>query len=134
MIIYIAGKMTGLPDLGRGAFMEAASALEKSGHTVINPAVLPTVLKRNSYMPICLAMLNAADAIFLLPGWEDSPGARLEHDYAVYHGKKVCGHGRWKPLLRSDSGKVLVWGHKECGCMVADKMLTCPECGADMRG
>lgn len=91
MIIYIAGKMTGLPDLGRGAFAEAAAALEKSGHTVINPAVLPTGLRRESYMPICMAMLDAADAIYMLPGWEKSPGARLEHDYAVYHEKRVYG-------------------------------------------
>nr|DAL51615.1 MAG TPA_asm: protein of unknown function (DUF4406) [Caudoviricetes sp.] len=41
------------------------------------------------YMRICLAMLDSADAIGLLHGWGNSPGARIEHDLARYNGKQV---------------------------------------------
>lgn len=89
MIIYVAGKMTGLPNMGRERFMQAERMLESFGYVVLNPAVLPDGLKFDAYMPICLAMLNAADAIFLMDGWRDSMGATLEHDYALYQGKQV---------------------------------------------
>ena len=87
--VYIAGKMAGLPDKGVAAFAEAEKALKDWGLVVLNPAVLPNGLPGNSYMPICLGMVEAADALVLLPGWEDSPGARLEKAYAEYQHKPV---------------------------------------------
>lgn len=94
MRIYISGKMTGLPDLGREMFMAAQSQLERDSRNVIlNPAVLPPGLPRESYMPMCLAMLDAADAVLMLPNWRDSAGARLEHDYAMYQGKRILYSG-----------------------------------------
>lgn len=87
--VYIAGKMNGLPDKGVAAFAAAEKALKDCGLVVLNPAVLPNGLPGNSYMPICLGMVDAADALVLLPGWEDSPGARLEKAYAEYQHKPV---------------------------------------------
>lgn len=89
MIIYIAGKMTGLPDLGREHFKMAERRLKKAGHTVLNPAILPDTLPKDAYLPICLAMIDAADSLYMLSGWEDSRGARLERDYAGYQGKLI---------------------------------------------
>ena len=89
MIVYIGGKMTGLPDLGRSRFARAEERLQEAGHIVINPAVLPDGLAPDAYMPICLAMLDAADAIFLLDNWRESPGAQLELGYARYQGKRI---------------------------------------------
>jgi len=40
-------------------------------------------------MRICLSMIDSADGIYLLPGWEDSPGAQIEKAYAEYTGKFV---------------------------------------------
>ena len=89
MIVYIAGKMTGLPDKGRGLFHATADRLRARGFAVIDPAALPDDLPATAYMPICLAMLAQADAILLLPGWEDSSGALVEKAFAEYQGKKV---------------------------------------------
>lgn len=89
MVIYIAGKMTGLPDYGRDKFRTAQEELEAGGYTVINPAVLPTTLRKESYMPICMAMIDAADAIYALKGFDKSVGALLEIHYARYQGKDV---------------------------------------------
>ena len=61
MIIYIAGKMRGLPDLGKAEFDAAAERLREEGHIVLNPAGLPVGMPIDRYMPICLAMVNAAD-------------------------------------------------------------------------
>lgn len=89
MIVYISGKMYGRPDRGKKQFDEAEERLKRMGHIVLNPANLPQGMPDDRYMPICLAMVDAADAIYLLNGFNDSPGARLESDYAGYQNKKI---------------------------------------------
>ena len=89
MIIYLSGAMASCPKTYKGIFAEAQALLENEGHTVINPATLPQGLAGDKYMPICLAMLDAAEAIYLFNDWEHSPGALLEYSYAVYQGKKT---------------------------------------------
>lgn len=89
MIVYIAGKMSGLPDLGRENFRRLEKKLTDRGHVVLNPAVLPVGLRPESYMPICLAMIDAADAVCIGNGWETSKGAKIELRYAEYQGKLV---------------------------------------------
>ena len=88
-IVYLAGPMNGVADYNRPAFNEAEKALKAQGYIVINPAMLPTKLPYDSYMPICLALMNAADTVCMLPGWKYSPGAKLEYRYAEYHGKPI---------------------------------------------
>lgn len=89
MKLYLAGKMTGLPDYGRAQFNEAEQRLTKRGHIVLNPARLPLGLEPEQYMRIGIAMLESADAIYILPGWETSRGTRLERHYARFLGKRV---------------------------------------------
>lgn len=89
MVVYIAGKMTGLPDKGRQMFAAAQAKLEGMGMTVLNPACLPDGMPGDRYMPICLSMVEQADELVLLPGWEDSPGARIEKAMAEYQKKRV---------------------------------------------
>ena len=93
MIIYIAGRMTGLPDKGRALFKKAEDTIREAGHIPLNPALLPDNMPREKYMPICMAMLEAADAIFMLGNWEDSNGAALERIYAQYQGKVILMEG-----------------------------------------
>lgn len=78
MKIYIAGPMSGLVEFNRPAFMFTAAKLTGRGNTVLNPAILPDGLSQAEYMDICLAMLRCAEVIYLLKGWEESPGARAE--------------------------------------------------------
>ena len=88
-IIYIAGPMRGLPDLGRANFNRAEELLKKEGWIVLNPARLPVGMPDGAYMPICLAMLEQADTICTLEGWKHSQGACLEMEYAAMQGKDV---------------------------------------------
>ncbi|AIJ07342.1 DUF4406 domain-containing protein [Edwardsiella anguillarum] len=78
MKIYIAGPMSGIPKFNRPAFHFEALRLSTLGHVVLNPATLPDGLSQPEYMDICLAMLRCADAIFMLPGWQNSAGAKAE--------------------------------------------------------
>lgn len=88
-VIYLAGKMSGLPDYGRGQFYKAEAVLRAQGNTVLNPACLPTDLPDTAYIPICLAMLDQCDIVLMLPGWEDSEGAKIEHIQALLSGKNI---------------------------------------------
>ena len=89
MRVYISGAMANRPDTYKQEFERVEKVLKKHGHVVINPAVLPEGLDHAKYMPICLAMVDSADIVFMLKGWGNSYGARLEHDYAIYQEKIV---------------------------------------------
>lgn len=80
MRIYIAGKMRGLPDLGFPAFRSAAAKLREKGHFVFDPSegCPPTADIRECLATDTNWICLHADAIALLPGWEDSRGARAE--------------------------------------------------------
>lgn len=88
-VVYIAGRMHGLPNLDKVRFFKAANELRWQGYFVLNPATLPDWLPQNRYMPMCLAMIDAADYVYALNNWTDSPGATLEVQYALYQGKGV---------------------------------------------
>lgn len=89
MIVYIAGPMKGKPENNRPAFAEAQRQLEEMGCIVLNPAVLPDGMPADAYMPICIAMVEQADAVYCLPGWVDSLGATIERTFALYQKKVI---------------------------------------------
>lgn len=89
-VAYIAGPITGVKDY-RARFKRAADKLGDQGWIVLNPAELPEGMVYEAYIPICLAMLAAADTLFVLPGSEKSCGALAEIAFARAMGKKtVC--------------------------------------------
>ena len=89
MKVYIAGPMTGLPHFNRPAFQQAAINLSFEKHVPLNPAILPDGLTEADYMAVGLTMLQRADAIYLLTGWQFSAGARAEHALALKLGLEV---------------------------------------------
>lgn len=88
MYFYIAGKVNGL-DNYKEYFDEAEGELCKFGHVCMNPSVLPEGFPWEAYMPICYAMIDCCDAVFMLKNWKDSKGAKLEHEYAKQHHKII---------------------------------------------
>lgn len=86
MNIYIAGPMTGLENYNFERFNAKETELIENGHRVLNPAKIGILPKYEMYWPINRAMLDGADAIYMLNGWEDSEGGRRELYYAVDHG------------------------------------------------
>lgn len=84
-VIYIAGKVTGLPvDEARALFDKPTAYLRKEGHTVINPMELIEDPKTewHSAMKTCIAALVKVDAVLLLDNWKDSEGATFEKEIA----------------------------------------------------
>lgn len=81
MKVYIAGAITGVSDYAE-RFGQAEERLKKAGHVVLNPAKLPAGMSKADYMRICLAMIDSADIVYLLPGANLSKGAAVERDTA----------------------------------------------------
>lgn len=86
--VYVSGKITGLEDYEKH-FNDAEKKLKLLGHKVMNPAALAKGFEWDDYMPICFAMINACDMVYMLPNWEDSKGAKLEKHYAESMGKRI---------------------------------------------
>jgi nucleoside 2-deoxyribosyltransferase len=109
MRIYLAGPMRGLPNLNREAFDYWAAKLRADGHEVFSPAennekiygahiyrdnpegdegkagIDGRVVFEHDLVWIC----RHADAVALMPGWENSKGAKAERAVAEALGAAV---------------------------------------------
>lgn len=110
MKVYIAGPMRGIPDFNREAFFEAQRRLGWLGHETFNPARwdeesgidltsqkgdLADIEPQGFDLAKALAhelelVLVWADAVCVLPGWENSRGAMAEVTAARAVGKPVA--------------------------------------------
>lgn len=90
-VLYLAGPMSGLPELNYPAFHAAAAVLRGRGFTVLNPAEnpAPDCGTWRGYMRMALRQLAQADWVAMLPRWERSRGARIEYRLARELGLRV---------------------------------------------
>ena len=90
--VYLAGPMSGLPHLNFPAFDAAAKNLRGKGYVVFNPTEIEDNMSKNikalAFEEITW-ICTEAEAVAMLPGWENSKGARAEHAIAVWLGLKI---------------------------------------------
>ncbi len=90
--IYISGPITGLPPKEvEQTFGRVAAKLNKLGWEAVSPLNngLPAEASYNEHMLRDLEMLAECRAIFMLKGWENSKGARIEFAEAVARKKTI---------------------------------------------
>lgn len=110
MVIYISGPITGQKDYIQ-RFEKAEKRIDKVtyGDIIINPAYILSVLPEGTpheiYMGVALKLLELADTIALLDGWEESRGCKEEVRYALKHDFliiEVPNKGRITQMLGKD--------------------------------
>lgn len=98
MKIYISGAITGVPNF-KEHFDGAERYLKKEliDAEIINPTmiVLPKSCTHEDYMKIDFMLLDLADAIYMLHGWDKSKGACMEYGYALAKGKEILFERRY---------------------------------------
>jgi len=100
-VIYIAGPMTGYPQLNVTAFYHMEAVLRRRGFIVINPAALnPCSRSWWACMMVCCWHLRLADAVVCLQGWQGSRGAQLECRIARWLGLPVYPPEALQALLQ----------------------------------
>lgn len=84
---YVAGPMTGYPELNYPAFHQTSERLRQMGFEVVSPAELNPITTpyREAMINDILALVRC-DHIVMLDGWEKSKGATLEHHIATVLG------------------------------------------------
>ncbi|KVF09643.1 hypothetical protein WJ05_17620 [Burkholderia vietnamiensis] len=112
MRLYLAGPMSGYPELNFPAFNAEASRLRGLGFQIVNPAEINANSGADwlSCMRADIKQLVDCDGIALLQGWQQSHGANIEHALArglglrVYQVRHLVGLADSMPVL---SGEVL---------------------------
>lgn len=101
--LYIAGPMTGKPDLNYPAFHAAAAQFRALGFEVENPATNPEPPcgTWTGWMRMAVRQLAICDGVVLLPGWHNSRGGRAEfrlaHDLLIPAEPIEVALAAWRP-------------------------------------
>lgn len=101
--IYISGPITGTQDY-MTKFSMAHLNLARKGYSVVNPAMVNAMLPEDTtyeeYMSMSFAMLDLCDSIYLLDGWENSKGAKMEFERAKEKGMNIYYQtAEWKQRM-----------------------------------
>ncbi|MGY6129125.1 DUF4406 domain-containing protein (plasmid) [Paraburkholderia strydomiana] len=93
MKLYLAGPMSGYAELNFPAFHAEAARLRSLGFHIVNPAELNEGSNGDwlecMRVDIVAIMTEKCDGIALLPGWEQSRGAPIEHNLVRDLGLRV---------------------------------------------
>lgn len=107
-VVYISGPVTGLPDNNEDAFLEAERLLLSLGCKTFNPQHIRKPVDPlegedlwRYYMHYCVAALPLCSAVFMLPDWQNSSGAKWEHRIATMLGLDVF----YAPVHESDDAE-----------------------------
>ena len=89
--IYISGQISNNPNFAKD-FERAEKKLTKQGYNVINTVKVGSslgFLTYEQFMQLDFRLIDIADSVYMLKGWEKSQGATAEYHYAKSLGKEI---------------------------------------------
>lgn len=112
--IYISGKITNNANY-KADFEAAELALKIAGFQPVNPAEehLPDDAIWADYMRHDIKLLCDCDAIYMLNGWRESAGAKIEHKLARKLGIEIIYEISKKPVYNAEYRREQYMKHRE---------------------
>ena len=112
--IYISGKITNNANY-KADFEAAELALKIAGFQPVNPAEekLPDGATWADYMRHDIKLLCDCDAIYMLDGWQESAGAKIEHKLARNLGIEIIYEVFKKPVYNAEYRREQYMKHRE---------------------
>ena len=107
-IVYLSGKISDNENYKKD-FRCAELFLSQMGYIVLNPARLDEISNGLTYeklMQVCYRLVDIADIIFMVSGWQKSKGANAELAYAKSLGKKVMYQDYYHPFRKVGENEV----------------------------
>ena len=101
-IAYLSGRITDNRNY-KDDFKCAELFLSEMQYAVLNPAKISDELPNltdEEYRQICYRLIDIADTIFMVSGWQKSKGANAELAYAKSLGKKVMYQDYYAPFRK----------------------------------
>lgn len=101
-IVYLSGLKTDSESC-KNEFVCAELFLKQMGYVVLNPVEIFKELGKLNYeksMQICYRLVDVADIIFMVSGWQKSKGANAELSYAKSLGKEVKYQDYYAPFRK----------------------------------
>lgn len=113
MRLYVAGPMTGKPEWNHPEFDRVTALLREAGYEVVSPAEmdreapepLGTLSWEEAMKRDIAAICTRVDGIAVLPGHEQSRGARLETLIARKLKMPVLTYRSWVAIAKYDENK-----------------------------
>ena len=114
MKVYISGKITNNANY-KADFEAAELALKIAGFQPVNPAEekLPDGATWADYMRRDIKLLCDCDAIYMLDGWQESAGAKIEHKLARKLGIEIIYEILKKPVYNAEYRREQYKKHRE---------------------
>lgn len=111
MKLYLAGPMTGYPELNFPLFHAEAARLRSLGFEIVNPAEINADPSAGwlDCMRADIKQLVDCDGIALLPRWSESRGATIEHNLVrglglrVFQARYLIGMAGEFPVISQDA-------------------------------
>lgn len=85
--LYLSGAITNNPEYKK-QFTRKYKELEEK-YIVLSPLFINANLEWKEYMHIDLAMIDVCDVVYMMKGWKDSRGAKIEEVYAQFKDKEI---------------------------------------------
>jgi len=96
IVVYISGKYSGDVEANISVAREKAIQLWDAGYVALCPHLNTAHFNENGpctyddFIEGDLQLLSRCDVIYMLEGWDESKGAKIERDFAMMNGIHIC--------------------------------------------
>ena len=105
-LVYLGGRINAAYDdeePNDETLAQSETFVTNLGYIPLNPTRIDQITKEvtfEKYMKICYGLIDIADTIFMVSGWQKSKGANAELTYAKSIGKKVMYQDYYAPFRK----------------------------------